>query len=1080
MPEHESDHGGRRARIAFWVLAALAVLALAARAAARAFTYDAYEIELSPFDGGWMLQAPFRAGLGEWSGRDYVVPRGPLWQALSFVGTAFGALPWRWTAAGNELVFGLPSIAIAAVCVRRSVRRPIGRALAFALLAVLILWEPADSLRWVATLAVAIVYALPTKEDEHPDLRAGVASAAITALLVVFAFERAVMAGVSLALMTAFALALGRRDFPLRAQLRRAAGLALGLAACVAVLAALFAAASASLAGYVEGILVLSRAYAITMHSGAGAWHAPLIALGLCMGVGAVILAWRRQGDLADATLLFGVPPTLVAGLVRNDSPHIFMGACVALGALAIVGLRQLEAGRAPVAGIAGVLTAVSLLALVPTHGAPLNEWLRIGAPLDAEERARLRTRDASYESDVTLTADFLRARHRAGPLACVALDESLGAAHVLAGIGGPVGLRWNQQLQSERADAIRAAACPLYVHRHLSLDSELRWAGWVFGEDFLEVARSYRPIRELGPAVVVLERRARRAELVRRRIGSARLGEWHELALDGELELVFDRPLRETSLVRIEYELELSPLSRALEEVPLPEVAFANANGEEAVPQSITFMQFVGRNARLVAPDPWAAERRWLEGVEPDDEASVDRMRIRLRDPSGNAADRVRIRIRALTELEPPAIDPIPPPPLPRDDGGARDLLAARGLVARFSTPRDDRGRLLLEPHPEERLTAAAYVRITPELGDRLSGEVSLGSDRSDGATLRIALVDPAGDRRSRRVVLRELALEPGASMPFELPIDPWVGRSVWLELASLARGGSDYDWLWLTELRVVPSSAPETVAGALRAGIARASASAGVDGYGDVRLHAAAPGAPASALEVPLAPGSARCLTLGLRHRGTEGDGAWVEAIADDRGERTTLFREHLRPGDERELPPIDLGSATALTVRTEPGASSAHDWVELVLPRVTACPLSGDEISELAVAFANGRARARHVEPSLDEGAIFLHPNAPSRPPAEVGFPLGTTAQRCLELGIELRSERGDGAIVEGEVRSRESAVTLFSVRVSPGAPRAVGPLPLPASGGELVFRSLPNADATYDWVYLVDPRIVPCAR
>ncbi|MFK7990680.1 MAG: hypothetical protein AB8I08_31950 [Sandaracinaceae bacterium] len=1049
-------------------IAAGAVVLLGLRAWARVAMYDHHEVDLSPFDAGWMLQAPFRATLGEWVGRDWLVPRGPLWQALSYVATGFGRLPWQWTAAAHELAFSLPAIGLGVACTRR-LPTSRHRALATAILALLVLWEPVDSLRWMLTLAAALTFALPGK----PEARAGAVSAGLATVALMLSFERGIMAFASLGLMALASLALSWRRAPVRDELPRIGGLVAGAIVGQVCILLGFAAAGASYPVYLRDLTVLSRAYTVAMRLGDGAQHAPLLGLGVCLGLGALLVGRSDRAARQDATLLLGAAPTLVAGLVRNDPPHIFMGASVAIGALTWVALRLASRDERSRAGAAAMVVGVALLGLLPTHSAPLRDWLALPTLARGAERDRLAARHRDYQGDVRHVAGWLMHRRRQGEARCVALDESLAASHAIAEVGGPVALRWNPTLQSTRASRIAAADCPHYVHRFFTQDSELRWASWVFGEDFLEVARRYRPTRRLGPAVTVMAARPSPRPLESAPIGAESLGEWRTVPPRGALRWRFDRAVPEDALVRITFEVGASRSARLFDAIPLPEIAFLNEDDAETLRQPAPLMHAAGRGTLLMAPDPWVVERRWIDGTAPDVLGSVRSLQV-TRSEESDPVTPLRIRLVSLEELRPPDRPPMPRPGATRMED---DLLRPGRLVGRFALPRRQPDGLRLEPHPETRLEASVQAQLVPAMGDRLVGSLRLDA-RSDGARIRLEVQHDAAGRGSRKVVLLEQALSPGASTALDLPLDPWVGERIWLRLVVLDEGEARFDGVQVYWLRVVPGSGPATLAAALRTG-----GTAPVTGYGDVFLHPEGPDEPPVEVRVPMRGGG--CFATGLEHAGGEGDGAWMEGIVEtvaDPRETEVLFRAHLAPGDRRTLPPMPLPSRDfELVLRVRPGLTNSFDWTRFVLPRRVACPLSAEESGDLLAAFAAGTGRALHGQPSWDDGALFLHPNAPATPPAELRFEVSPEQAMCVTLDVEHRGEAGDGASVLVRIQDGAEEREVGQVQVDPGERETLTPTSIPAlrsPRGELILRSVPGETSEADWLYLLRAEMRPC--
>ncbi|MCC6873396.1 MAG: hypothetical protein IT378_03730 [Sandaracinaceae bacterium] len=1092
----EAEPARGRGLVGLAVVFVLAACVLGVSAWTHTALFDFQQLEPEAFDYAWILQYPWRASRGEWSGRDFFYPRGPLWQLVSWAGSGFRFRSMGIAVGGNELAFGLLALGTVPLLVLRTLRGRAVRVLGAAALSVLALYQPLEAFRTLfVTLLVIVLYTLPdeSREGSGATLGQGLGAGVVTAITFVLAYERGIIAVVAVGAMALFGT-LWRlvRRAPLRPELRRAGAFLVGLCGASLALMLLGAIFDASYLTYLAQMRAIAGAYTVAMQgyesrAGVGVLLSAVALLLLALSVG-------RARDLPSATLLAGALPSAVSALVRTDPVHIVMGTGVIVGALILIALRQLEARERGLSVGAAILAVTMLAFWVSRDARRVEHWILTPQHFLLAVSGEVES-DRSYRGDVPRALAWVRERRAQAPMRCIGLEESLGAIRPLAGVPGPLQLRWTTDLQASVAQELERERCPYYVHRYFTFDNGELIGNWIFGEDFLAVARTYRPMRLLGPSMVAMELRDRPAIEHAHPVEFDEQGEWLTLEVPGSITLALSRPVLESSLVAIEYELEVPEARRYLGGVPTIEYRFDR--GEEQGIRQIAVPGGVNRVVRQLLPvDPWAAEWRWVAGLEPRVARSVDRLVLGLRKVGRATPDRVRIRIRAITELRPGGTTRAASWGVAAPADLLEELREHRAF-ARFAAVWMDRP-LTMWPHPDPRFDASLYFPVRPTLGSGLRGVVSLGMQSGDGADLQIWIIDPL-DAGNRRVEAATVPLEPGAQAPtrFDVPLDRWVGRQVFVRLAVRPRAGTDGDLVELRSLELGEAPHTRLLAAALERGEARAShAEPRVLGAGDLFLHPNGPRAAPAELILPFTPSPGACLATGLRHGSDRGDGVWMEAEVRAQDESVLLFREHVGPGVERRLPRLSLdpwaGTPIELVLRTRPGISTDFDWATFVAPELELeCtdahppPARGPEGRAI---FAETLDNARRVagDPRLDHGELFLHPLAPGAdPPASIAFPIEPEAGECLELWLRhgAAAGQGDGARLEGRVGDdARSASVLFAEPLAPGESRRVS-VSLEAYAGRrtwLTLTSLPGETTTYDWAFFVDPTLAPCTR
>ncbi|MBZ0116338.1 MAG: hypothetical protein K8H88_05070, partial [Sandaracinaceae bacterium] len=381
----EPRQASRRPRSTYVGLAVVFVLAssvLGVSAWTHLALFDFQQLEPVASDYAWVLQYPWLASRGEWSGRDFFYPRGPLWQLVSWAGSGFAFRSMGATVAGNELAFGLLALLSVPLIVLRALRVRGPQLTAAVALSALVLYPPLEAIRTLfATLLVLVLYVLPDDSRDGSGastrqlLRRGLWAGIAAALTFPFAYERGIIAVVAVVVMAGVGLLwrLARR-MPIKPELIRAGAFAGALVAVSLLLAGIAEALGASYWEYLGKMRSIAGAYTIAMQGyesryGVGVLLAAAVAL-------LAALTLSRQRDLASATLIAGALPSAVSALVRSDPIHIVMGTCVIEGVLILVALRQLEA-RERTLSVAAALVSVTVLAFwVRLESTRIEQWL--------------------------------------------------------------------------------------------------------------------------------------------------------------------------------------------------------------------------------------------------------------------------------------------------------------------------------------------------------------------------------------------------------------------------------------------------------------------------------------------------------------------------------------------------------------------------------------------------------------------------------------------------------------------------------------------------------------------------------
>ena len=1060
-------------------ITAYGIAVVGAAAWAAASRWDLRVLEASLFDLSALIELPWRAGHGEWVGRDFAYPVGPLYQALTWIASGFSSLPTAWSVALFEVATFVVAASIAASLVLSLLREARSRLLAWALLMAVVLYSPSSALRFAFSLLFIHVLALGEARDrgaesfrERPLWRWALVAALVAEAQVLLSFERGAMAAATLVAMVSYvALSRWRGALPLAPVLRRLLAFLAALAGLQVLCAALAAVLGASYFGYLAESGRLSRQFAAVMSLPFPAQRVEsVIAIGAIGLVGAMAFATRRLRDLHAGSLLIGSLPLVATACFRSDTAHIWQGVAPVAVILWIVGMTGLERGRLGRTLATGVPALVLVLSWIGSSEGLVKERLLFQ---DARRVARGElTAAADYVGDLSRITDWTRDRRREDPALCMGFYAGADVVHALADVPGPTATRlWSSQREGARlAGEIRRESCRYFVQ---NLPSSLETSiGRELGEDFLVVAELYEPIEPLGPAVVAMGLRPEAMPAKVRTIDAAVVGSTQVVSVPGRLEIAFDEPLADTELLRITYRVEAPAWAHLANALPRATVVFSES-GRVPLDAAPLDLAFDGPEAQLLAVNAAAAEWRW-HGARVGASRSVDRMVLNLEPRRGFGPAEVAFHIESIEALGPggTALDTATEP-APRPLDLVREARDGRALPVSLTAwrPRDGH-HVAIRPTPETPVAGGLYWPLRPRLGTVLRGEFGIEELPSgNGADVVVELLAPV--HPPTRTVLASFRVERGAEpTELEIPLDPWVGLDVLLRIAVTFRPDGASDALTVLTLGLDGADEPATVAGAIRAGVA-------VHEGGELRLEGAnvslraAAGTPARVI-VPLRAEADTCFNSGVLVPGTGTEatafGVAVRgARAGDDFEPVALLHMEIEPGqDAVPLPAVSLadwaGRDVKLLLTVASGRRGNGRWVSWSNPRIVtaSCGLT----RSLVTMFDAGEVSVRQGRLERRGMALMGRLTADEQE-LDAVFPVQPERSSCWDLSVTVAGGEAEVrlAVEEGGERS-----VLARTRLDPGVTMPSAAIPLARFGGrpvDLVVEAVPtNGGDTVD--------------
>lgn len=815
--------------LALALAASYFVLCAVATTIAQGLLWDLRAYHRDPIDSTWRVELAWRAWHGEWAGIDFHYPRGPLWQVWGWTAASLAGGDVPWTLALLGLGFHLATLALLLALVLRAVPHPWWRVGAFVACALLSNTSGIETFRGALPLLVLFVL-VPRELGAEPEprpWRAALAAGAITTLAALVSFDRLYAIGVCATAAAGFeVLARFRHRLAPKEALSRALRYGAACAACFAVALLLLAAFGGDPIEAIEAQRSIGASYASNMST---EWRVDvpranvtgLFAGCLALAVGILLVAREGRG-MAAGVWLTGALPAVTFAFMRADEGHMIISMTPALVVLFFVAAGASAGAPMLARWSAGVLATMAVVGWFGTY--PGNVAGHPRALTDAALAIRGdKGPDHAFRTDVRYATEWA-----AGELArtdgCLAVSAPITILHPLLDARGPteLGLRWDEGIQRAVAERLERARCPIFVYAVVNYDEF--GESWPFGPDFVTVARTYVPVRQLGPATLGMRRRRSPRAVTREPVAEPEPSA-PAVAVPGELRVPLTRTVRGTDLVELELSLDF-PRWRALAGgVPLVEWRFEH-EGEGVSPWRQLFHLGVGEPVRTqVSVDPEAAEWFWITSHEPSVERVADALALRVSRRGVASPAEVSLRVHGVTRL---SIEPDPVPPPARCDASI-DLLErvrrSQGALVRQASPDPGPYHFNLEPSAPDTRLAEVLFPIVPCEDGCLFAKFSVQADpsESDGAIAEVHVLDfPA------RSLLRQLHVPPGgAEHPLEVWLGPWAGRRVLLRIGTLAGASHGNDYVKVVVPRVGQCSARGELAEALLS--ARATATRG-----------------------------------------------------------------------------------------------------------------------------------------------------------------------------------------------------------------------------------------------------------
>ncbi len=790
----------------------------------RVGTWDMRALESHIIDYAWQMELAFRAHNGEWSGRDFHFPMGPGWQLVAYLGSLPGPFVPEKALAGLEGAFRLLGTAAAALIAWRFVRPGFLRLWAFLLIATLSYGAGVATFRSVVSVATILAYAPRDGSDATPSYASAFASAALCLVGLSLSPDRFVFAGVGiLAVFVVELLARRRRQLALAPALQRLGRFVVALGALSAAVWLLALLVGASPVTYLKKQAVLATAYGANL---ALPWdrdvvsRESMVVLLLATTAMGGLLVFKRQLAWAKATWLIGTLPFAAFVLLQTDAGHVYVSILPLLVVLLLVAASETKASTISVRAASGLLCALFVLSWFGRR--PHQMWTHPRVIAEAQDvRKGTRTADPHFQTDVSAAMRWLEAKVAKDSPRCIGARPGLTVVHPLLRRGGPtqMGLRWNSTLQNELADELRAARCPLYVHKLHSFD--VPESAWPLGEDFFALAELYEAQRRIGPALVGMTLRSSPAVPRIEVLEVTSLSPKRPVAIPGQVRVPLPKLIDGRHPLRLDYTLHMRRWRAFAGGTPLIKWRFSR-DGKPLADWQYLFHMAVGERTRAyLSVEPEVTERRWLAGEDMQPTRSADTLELRA-EPRGLASPkRIALTLHELGLVK-SARDPVAKPP--RRCNGEQDLLAAikKGEAwPRQVSPRPDQFSFQLHPNGALEPPAEVFFPIVPCKESCFFAEVGIdtGGPKSDGATLETHIID-----RGARPLLAKHWLKKGERRLIEIPLGGFAGRDVLLRLGSYGQDGPDGDFLWLSGARVMRCSARSNISESVKLGRANA----------------------------------------------------------------------------------------------------------------------------------------------------------------------------------------------------------------------------------------------------------------
>lgn len=748
-------------------------------------------LETNLTDFSWQLELPWRASLGQWSGRDFQFPMGPAWQLLGYgAWRAFGGVVG--VIGGLELfASGLALLAVGLLF------RTSSASLAWRVVlgSVALIWTSAAgvaSIRGLASLGCVLAYAgIRTDGPLSQVVKRSWLAASLCILAGLLSVDRVMLALASIVGMLVWeSVALRFRRQSAAPPLRRLKGF--GIALLVALLLAALAAVAlgANPVRWLATQTTFGRSYAVNLgYAAKGALP------GICVVVVAAALfllvhaaaADRGRAPSQSGLWLSGALPVAAFAVIQPDPGHLALGLLPTVVLMLSWGAQVGENGfhRAFSIFVGTTLVAGWFVARPASWFSPQvfsdYAWARAGHGADPK-----------FDTDLARITQYARTQSDAP---CIGLPARMTAAHALANVTGPtsLALRWNAQLQRKLARDIRAARCPRFVRQIASFDHP--GTSWYLGEDFLTVAELYAFERHLGPATVAMALRSAPALPRSAAMASPALDAPHELSTDGTARVPFDEAVQSGDIVRVEYTLSSGALRARLGFAPGLMYRFEDDSGPLSEYTYLYDMSVNERSVAYLAPDAEFTERLWMIGDTGGARRQATALSFALT-PRGAFSDpKAQLRVHALTRLSRSQ-----EPPLQASDADAESCAAVPVPIARGTVLRPTDGGTLFRPGKPGEAPAEAYFELSGCHNRCFVAELSAKARFVSSLPLRVETHRISGVERAR---FFDEVLSP-AEPPRPLWV-PLTGKHEWLRIAP-APGATRHTDVQVRDPRLLP----------------------------------------------------------------------------------------------------------------------------------------------------------------------------------------------------------------------------------------------------------------------------------
>lgn len=810
-------------------------------------------LDVRAYDFGWELGLPWQASLGQWVGRDFDYPMGPLWQALGLVGlAAVREYDAKSALFALHVVFPLISLALCLALTRCTEGSRRERLATFAVLALFALHDDVRTLRSWVSLAVVLTYTAASEERHRRWI-------IYTALLVVggtlLSFETGVLGLVSLVCVAAADLAFfaGRKAlWPLARTLS-----AVVLALLVSSLA--FGVLGGNVWRALLGWLEVSRAYVVTMVEGRHDLPlAPLVAF--CV-LGFIISVWSVQArDRRSALWLAGVAPLSLRALIRNDAEHVYAALAPAAAVLALLFIHAPRRAHWRVAS-AALLSSCFALAWFGTRHATPTAWRP--AAIVQVLRGRLPTTSEVLDNDLGRAVDYARGL---APGSCVVMPERLSVVHPLSGVPGPTVsvLRWTPGMKERLTKRIQTERCEHAVRQIVAFDLPAPYQSIGFGEDFVALSEMYETTRRLGPASYAATLRPTPKPSPTRALALSEGKGDYDVSIPGRLRLGFSQRLPVDHLVRFKYRLDIPGWRWLIGGAPALRVQFFDGETPVGPPMVMPDVD-VGREVTAVIPvEAEIAEWRWVGRVPAATTASATHMELRL-EARRLGAKAGQLHLDDFELLSPPI------PALAEGSRCAKEdsLLEPQrqsSVLARAEALDIKGDRLHLSPNPPGQPLAEVFFPVVPCDGTCFFADLVAEENLApQGVDFEVHVI--RGAERPLRVDWR---MFPRAHRLLRVPLFDVSHREVLLRLGTKFAGSPGPGSLQVVRPRVAACSPlPSLLQAALGHGTERTRGNSWVDDD-KIVLEPAAFGEPPTELRIPIRYPRGTCLALEMYAEG------------------------------------------------------------------------------------------------------------------------------------------------------------------------------------------------------------------